>query len=79
MLSTQPWVGIQAFDPLDRGVEKWQPLTWGPQNHTRSPVLMERGMREEVPNTDQSAQQILMEQRLSMVKSFIIEMQGERE
>jgi hypothetical protein len=33
---------------------------------------MERGMREEVPNTDQSAQQILMEERLSMFKSFII-------
>jgi hypothetical protein len=32
-------------------------------------------MREEVPNTDQSAQRVLKEQRL-WFKSFIIEMQG---
>ena len=35
-------------------------------------------MREEVPNTDQSAQRILMEQRLCF-KSFIIQMHGKRE
>jgi hypothetical protein len=38
------------------------------------------GIGEEVPNTDQSAQQALKEQRDSLwFKSFIIEMQGERE
>jgi hypothetical protein len=50
------------------GLNKGQPPTRGlPGPHPVAPVLWEREIREEVPNTDLSAQQILMEQRLSMV------------
>jgi hypothetical protein len=36
-------------------------------------------MREEVPNTDQSAQRVLKEQRLSMVQELYYRNAGERE
>ena len=65
--STPPWVGIQTSDPLFSG---WPGAVLpGIPGATllKPPGLWERGMREEVPNTDQSEQRILMEQRLSMV------------
>jgi hypothetical protein len=41
-----------------------------PGSHPVAPEIWERGKSEEVPNTDQSVQWILMEQRLSMVKEI---------
>ena len=44
----------------------------------KPPGLWERGKREEVPNTDQSAQRNLKGRDTLWFKSFIIERQGER-
>jgi hypothetical protein len=60
-------LGGHSFIPLFRG---WPGAALpGDPGATllKPPGLLERGMREEVPNTDQSAQWILMEQRLSVV------------
>ena len=63
---TGPRVSIP--DPCSRAWRKGQPLTGDP----RATLLKPQGCRteaigEEVPNTDQSALQVLKKQRLSMV------------
>ena len=65
-LSTHPWVGIPLSHSSGGGQGAALPGIPG-ATLLKPPGLWERGMREEVPNTDQSAQWILMEQRLSMV------------
>jgi hypothetical protein len=53
---------------MQHGMEKGQPLTGDPGATLLKPQGCRReGIGEEVPNTDQSAQWVLMEQRLSMV------------
>ena len=77
---TQAW-GASGHFPLDPQVSiASDPLRWrggggegaapdleAPGLHSVAPGVQERGIREEVSNTDQSVQWILMEQRLSMV------------
>ena len=66
-LSTHPWVGIPLFHSSGGG--QGAALPGDPPGATllKSPGLWETGKMEEVPNTDQSEQQNLKEQRLSMV------------
>ena len=52
---------------LTEGGQAAAPNLGAPGPHPVALGLWERGMREEVLNTDQSVQRILMEQRLSMV------------
>jgi hypothetical protein len=47
MLSTQPWVGIQASDQLNKGWTMGIPELWDLGPHSVAPGLWERGMWEE--------------------------------
>jgi hypothetical protein len=48
MLSTQPWVSIQASDPLFKGWLRGNP-TWEPWSYfAKAPGLQERGMRKDI-------------------------------
>ena len=76
--STHPWVGIQVSNPLFRG---WQgaALSGSPGATLLMPLgLLERGMREEVPNTCES-EHSLDEQRLSMVLELSCRKAGGKE
>ena len=68
-LSTHPWVGIPLSHSSGGGQGAALPgKPPPPATLLKPPGLWERGKREEIPNTDQSAQQNLKEQsRDSMV------------
>jgi hypothetical protein len=68
-LSTHPWVGIPLSHSSGSGQGAALPGDPLPPQATllKPPGLRERGKREEVPNTDQSTQRALKEQRHSMV------------
>jgi hypothetical protein len=67
-LSTHPWVGIPLSHSSGGGQGAALPGDTTPgATLLKPPGLWERGKREEVPNTDQSAQWNLKEQRLYMV------------
>ena len=79
-LSTHPWVGIPLSHSSGGG--QGAALPGDPPGATllKPPGLWERGKREEVPNTDQSAQRNLKEQsRDSMVLELYYRNAGERE
>ena len=79
-LSTHPWVGIPLSHSSGGG--QGAALPGDPPGATllKPPGLWERGKREEVPNTDQSAQWNLKEQsRDSMVLELYYRNAGERE
>jgi hypothetical protein len=83
-LSTHPWVGWAFLYPTLQGVVKGQPCLPSPTLRAtllKPPWLWKRGKREEVPNTDQSVQQNLKEQksRDSMVLELYYRNAGERE
>jgi hypothetical protein len=63
------WPQVSMPDPRSRGWRKGQPLTGDPPGATllKPQGCRRKGIGEEVPNTDQSVQWNLIEQRLSMV------------
>ena len=80
-LSTHPWVGIPLSHSSGGGQGAALPGDTPPgATLLKPPGLWERGKREEVPNTDQSAQRNLKEQsRDSMVLELYYRNAGERE
>ena len=67
-LFTHPWVGIPLSHSSGGGQGEALPADNPPATLLKPPGLWKRGKREEVPNTDQSAQWNLKEQsRNSMV------------
>ena len=79
-LSTHPWVGIPLSHSSEGGQGAALPGKPPPATLLKPPGLWERGKREEIPNTDQSAQQNLKEQsRDSMVLELYYRNAGERE
>jgi hypothetical protein len=70
---TQPQVSMP--DPLSQGggVEKGAVPNWGPPGATllKPQGCRSKGIGEEVPNTDQSVQRVLIKQRLSCLRALL--------
>jgi hypothetical protein len=81
MLSTQPQVGIQASDPLDRsGGQQGATQPGGPGATPCSPRVMgEREEGREVPTPARVSAADLDEQRLSMVLELYYRKAGGKE